>query len=154
MTGKERAVFRAQANTLEPIIQIGKDGISENLIKQVDDTLNARELIKIRIHLETSPKTPRECAQELAGVLSAEIIQVIGGIIVLYRERKEEKTKKAKKSKPAKAKKVRVKGLRERNRVAEEKRNARYGDLTQGKVYSGRSGRPVGNVRERDRKSR
>ena len=146
MTGKERAVFRAQANTLEPIIQIGKDGISENLIKQVDDTLNARELIKIRIHLETSPKTPRECAQELAGVLSAEIIQVIGGIIVLYRERKEEKTKKAKK--------VRVKGLRERNRVAEEKRNARYGDLTHGKVYSGRSGRPVGNVRERDRKSR
>ena len=86
--------------------------------------------------------------------MSAEIIQVIGGIIVIYRERKEDKVKKAKKSKPAKAKKVRVKGLRERNRVAEEKRNARYGDLTHGKVYSGRSGRPVGNVRERDRKSR
>ena len=50
MTGKERAVFRAQANTLEPIIQIGKDGISENLIKQVDDTLNARELINCLLY--------------------------------------------------------------------------------------------------------
>ncbi len=52
MTSKERAAWRAKANSLEPIIQLGKEGISDNLITQIDDTLDARELIKIRVHLE------------------------------------------------------------------------------------------------------
>ncbi|MGN1123425.1 MAG: YhbY family RNA-binding protein, partial [Eubacterium sp.] len=58
MTSKERAALRAKANPLEPVIQLGKEGISDNLITQIDDTLDARELIKIRVHLETAPKTP------------------------------------------------------------------------------------------------
>ena len=95
MTSKERAALRAKANGLEPIIQIGKEGITDNLISQIDDTLDVRELIKIRVHLETCPKTPKELAPELAEKLGAEVIQVIGGVIVLYREaddcRKEEK---------------------------------------------------------------
>ena len=97
MTSKERAQLRAKANPLEPIIQIGKEGISDNLITQIDDTLDARELIKIRVHLETSPKTPKELANELADALSADVIQVIGGIIVLYREADEERIAEKKK---------------------------------------------------------
>lgn len=53
MTGKERAALRAKANSLESYIQIGKSGISDALIKQVDDAITAHELIKIKVHLET-----------------------------------------------------------------------------------------------------
>ena len=107
MNSKERAALRAAANPLEPIFQIGKEGISENLISQLDDALDARELLKIRVHLETSPKKPRELADELQSLLGAEVIQVIGGVIVLYRKADEEKIKAkkaaaAKKKKPAK----------------------------------------------------
>ena len=83
MTSKERAAWRAKANSLEAIIQIGKEGITDNLITQIDDTLDVRELIKIRVHLETAPQTPKELAPQLAERLDAEVIQVIGGIIVL-----------------------------------------------------------------------
>lgn len=127
MTSKERAALRAKANPLEPVIQLGKEGISDNLITQIDDTLDARELIKIRVHLETAPKTPKELAQELAAALDAEVIQVIGGIIVLYREADEEKIALKKKKRgagTAKAvakKKVKIKGKRQRQREKEEK---------------------------------
>ena len=127
MTSKERAALRAKANPLEPIIQLGKEGISDNLITQIDDTLDARELIKIRVHLETAPKTPKELAQELASALGAEVIQVIGGVIVLYREADEEKIALKKKKRgagTAKAvakKKVKIKGKRQRQREKEEK---------------------------------
>lgn len=127
MTSKERAQWRAKANSLEPIIQIGKEGISENLITQIDDTLDVRELIKIRVHLETAPKTPKELAGELAVALGADVIQVIGGIIVLYREADEERIAEKKKKRgsgTAKAvakKKVKIKGKRQRQREKEEK---------------------------------
>ncbi len=127
MTSKERAALRAKANPLEPVIQIGKEGISENLITQVDDTLDARELIKIRVHLETAPETPKELAQKLASALEADVIQVIGGIIVLYREADEQRIAEKKKKRgsgTAKAtakKKVKIKGKRQRQREKEEK---------------------------------
>lgn len=97
MTSKERAQWRAKANSLEPVIQLGKEGISDNLITQIDDTLDARELIKIRVHLETAPSTPKELAGELAQRLDADVIQVIGGIIVFYREADEERIAEKKK---------------------------------------------------------
>ncbi len=127
MTSKERAQLRAKANGLEPVIQIGKEGISDNLLTQIDDTLDARELIKIRVHLETAPKTPKELAQEIAYPLGAEIIQVIGGIIVLYREADEEKIAEKKKKrglvkkKAVVKKKVKIKGKRQRQREKEAK---------------------------------
>ena len=99
MTGKERAAFRAQANHLEPLFQVGKGGMSEALIKQTDDALRARELIKVKVLLESSPITPRETADELAKATSAEVIQVIGGVIVLYRESPELKEKALQKEK-------------------------------------------------------
>ena len=99
MTGKERAAFRAQANHLEPLFQVGKGGMSEALIKQTDDALKARELIKVKVLLESSPITPRETADELAKATGAEVIQVIGGVIVLYRESLELKEKALQKEK-------------------------------------------------------
>lgn len=99
MTGKKRAAFRAQANHLEPLFQVGKGGMSDALIKQTDDALRARELIKIKVLLESSPITPRETADELAKATGAEVIQVIGGVIVLYRESPELKEKALQKEK-------------------------------------------------------
>lgn len=127
MTSKERAFWRAKANGLEPIIQIGKEGISDNLIAQIDDTLDARELIKIRVHLETAPEAPKEFAQKIAEALGADVIQVIGGVIVLYREADEDRIAEKKKKRgsgKAKAtakKKVKIKGKRQRQREKEEK---------------------------------
>ena len=61
MTGKQRSLFRAEANTLQAILQIGKGGVEENLVKQVDDALEARELIKIKA-LETCPDDAKTAA--------------------------------------------------------------------------------------------
>lgn len=127
MTSKERAQLRAKANPLEPIIQIGKEGVTDNLITQIDDTLDTRELIKIRVHLETAPDAPRKFADELADALGADVIQVIGGVIVLYRKADPERIAEKKKKRgsgtaKAKAKKkVKIKGLRQRQREKEEK---------------------------------
>ena len=127
MTSKERAAWRAKANSLEPIIQIGKEGITDNLITQIDDTLDVRELIKIRVHLETAPESPKQFAPKLAEALQAEVIQVIGGVIVLYRKADpdriaEKKKKRGSGSVKAKAKKkVKIKGLRQRQREKEAK---------------------------------
>ncbi len=101
MTGKERAAWRAKANSLEPLFQVGKGGMSEAIIKQTDDALTARELIKVKVLLESSPVTPREVADELAQATNSEVIQVIGGVIVLYRENPEI-AKKAKEKEKAK----------------------------------------------------
>ncbi|MGN1419492.1 MAG: ribosome assembly RNA-binding protein YhbY [Acutalibacteraceae bacterium] len=103
MTGKERAAFRAKANSLEPLFQIGKGGISDAFIKQTDDALKARELIKIKVLLESSPVTPREVADEISKATGADVIQVIGGVIVLYRESPELQKKLAQKEKNKKA---------------------------------------------------
>lgn len=84
LTSKQRARLRAYANPMETILQIGKDGINEQLIIQVDDALTARELIKLRV-LENAPLSAREAAEELAQKTSSEGIQVIGTRFVLYR---------------------------------------------------------------------
>ncbi len=86
MTGKERANLRARAHALAPITQIGKGGISQALTVQIDEALQARELIKVKVLLESSPIKPKEAAQELALATGSHVIQVIGGSIVLYRE--------------------------------------------------------------------
>lgn len=85
MTGKERAALRAQANGLEPLFQVGKGGISDALIKQTDDALEARELIKLKVLLETSPEPPKVIANKLAEATGAEVISVVGGSMIFYR---------------------------------------------------------------------
>ena len=88
ITSKQRAQLRALANPVPTIFQIGKGGINENLIKQLDDALEARELIKVHV-LETAFAEPRALLSELAEALGAEPVQAIGSRIVLYRESKE-----------------------------------------------------------------
>ena len=90
ITTKQRAYLRGLANKVETILQIGKTGIREQTLKQVDDALTARELIKIRT-LETSPTSSRESADFIAEKVGADVVQVIGSRIVLYRESKDNK---------------------------------------------------------------
>ena len=84
LTSKQRAYLRGLANTLEPIVIIGKDGIGDNLIKQANDALEARELIKCRV-LENSMLTAREACDELSQRTRSEQVQVIGTKFILYR---------------------------------------------------------------------
>ena len=84
LTSKQRSRLRAYANKTETIMQIGKDGISEKLVKQVDDALTARELIKLRV-LESSPLTAAEAAEKLACDTNSESVMIIGSRFVLYR---------------------------------------------------------------------
>ena len=79
LTSKQRAQLRGMASTLDTIVHVGKDGIGENLIKQVNDALEARELIKGRV-LENSMLTAREAAEELKVAARCEVVQVIGSM--------------------------------------------------------------------------
>ena len=85
LTSKQRAQLRVLANGIDTIVQVCTDGVGENLVKQVNDALEARELIKGRV-LENSMLTAREAAEELAGKARAEVVQVIGTKFVLYRQ--------------------------------------------------------------------
>lgn len=127
MTSKERAQFRAQANTLEPLFQIGKGGISDALIAQTADALRKRELIKVKVLLESAPESPREFADKLAEATGSEVIQVVGGSIVFYKENTEKdapaKKKPAKKGKPLS--KVKAKRALAAKREKEEKAKKR-----------------------------
>ena len=91
MTSKQRAYLRGLANDYEPIVHVGKGGLSDTVIKQADDALEARELIKGRV-LETAPQSAREVAEAVAEAVGAETVQVIGRTFVLYRRRTEEPT--------------------------------------------------------------
>lgn len=90
LTSKQRAGLRRMANTLQPIFQIGKGGITEELIEQLSLALEARELIKITV-LETAPLSAYEAADAMKVPLRAEIVQCIGRKIVLYRMSHENK---------------------------------------------------------------
>ena len=86
LTSKQRAQLRSLANSLDTILQIGKDGIGENLVKQADDALEARELIKGRVLDNNIDYDARAAAEELARATRSEVVQVIGSKFVLYRE--------------------------------------------------------------------
>ena len=90
LTSKQRAQLRGLANGMQAIFQVGKGGIGDALIKQVDDALEARELIKITV-LENAQTTSRAVADEIAVKVKADVVQVIGSKFILYRESKEHK---------------------------------------------------------------
>ncbi len=89
MTSAERAKLRGMANTMEPIIHIGKEGITPAVLKQADDALTARELIKGTV-LKNCDYTAREALNMLCEELGAEGIQAIGRRFTLYRKKPEE----------------------------------------------------------------
>ena len=110
MTSKFRAQLRAQANTLEPLFQVGKGGVSEALIAQTEDALRVHELIKLKVLLESAPDTPRNIAEEIAAKTGSQVVQVIGGAMIFYKENPElraEQKKKEAKRKRAQEKKYR-----------------------------------------------
>ncbi|MBP1736719.1 MAG: binding protein [Oscillospiraceae bacterium] len=84
LTSKQRAQLRKLANVLEPIVHIGKDGMGENLIRQANDALEARELIKCKV-LDNAMLSAKEGALALAKETRSEVVQVIGTKFVLYR---------------------------------------------------------------------
>ena len=86
LTSRQRAQLRGLANTLDTILQIGKDGIGANLVKQADDALEARELIKGKVLDNNIEYDARAAAEELAKATRSEVVQVIGSKFVLYRE--------------------------------------------------------------------
>lgn len=87
MTSKQRAYLRGLANSIDPIFQIGKSGLSENLLKQLDDALEARELIKINV-LENSGEDVKSLGNTIANSINAVCVQTVGNKITLYRARK------------------------------------------------------------------
>ena len=84
-TSKQRSNLRSLAQNIEPIGQIGKGGIGENMIKSFSDALDAREIVKITV-LNNSEEDAGEVCGELAERLGAEVVCVIGKKVVLYRK--------------------------------------------------------------------
>lgn len=84
LNSKQRAYLRGIASGYETIFQIGKGGISENLVMQVSDALKKRELIKLRV-LDNSMLSSREAAEQLAELTKSDVVQVIGSRFVLFK---------------------------------------------------------------------
>ncbi|SUM71315.1 ribosome assembly RNA-binding protein YhbY [Staphylococcus hominis] len=90
LTGKQKRYLRSLAHNIDPIFQIGKAGINDNMISQIDETLENRELIKIHI-LQNNFDDKTDLAQTLSQATNSEVVQVIGSMIVIYRESQENK---------------------------------------------------------------
>ncbi|GAA5415576.1 RNA-binding protein YhbY [Paraliobacillus ryukyuensis] len=91
LTGKQKRYLRAKANPLRSIFQVGKVGVNENMINQITDALDKRELIKISI-LQNCMEDKNEVAEQLVQGTEAELVQIIGNNIILYKESTENKT--------------------------------------------------------------
>lgn len=89
LNSKQRAALRGIASTMDTIFQVGKGGISDTLIAQVNDALRKRELIKLRV-LDNSMYTAREAAEEIAEKTGADVVQVIGSRFVLFKRNPKE----------------------------------------------------------------
>lgn len=91
LSGKQRAYLRGLANNMTPIFQIGKNGIEDTFLKQLEEALEARELIKIKV-LENSGLVTREASNEICERIGCEGIQAIGNKIVLYKKSEKKPT--------------------------------------------------------------
>lgn len=90
LTGKQKRYLRREAHHLSPIFQVGEGGVNENMVKQISEALEARELIKVSV-LQNCEQPKDEVAEALAAGARAELVQTIGNIIVLYKESEENK---------------------------------------------------------------
>ena len=89
LTSKQRAYLKSISNKLNPVFQIGKSGVSAAQISQIDDYLRVHEIIKIRV-LDNSLFSAKEASAEIADAISAEVVQVIGSIGILYKKNDKE----------------------------------------------------------------
>lgn len=90
LTGKQKRFLRSKAHHLDPIFQVGKGGVNDNMVKQISDALEARELFKISV-LQNCEEDKTVVAGELAERTGAELVQIIGNTIILYKESVENK---------------------------------------------------------------
>ena len=90
ITSKQRAYLRSLSQNLDTIFQIGKGGISEEICTQIENALEARELIKARV-LDNSGYTAKEAASEIADAIGCEVVSCVGTKFVLYKESKKKK---------------------------------------------------------------
>lgn len=90
LTGKQRSYLKKLSNKIKPIFQIGKSGMTENVIAQFNDGLEARELVKTAV-MKNSMYTAREACEFIAEATRSEIVSIIGNRFVLYRESKKKK---------------------------------------------------------------
>lgn len=84
LSGKQRRFLRAEAHALEPVVSLGKEGITESLLGAVHEALLTHELIKVRV-LESAPLERHEVAETLPGQVKAELVGLIGRVVTLYR---------------------------------------------------------------------
>ena len=87
MTSKQRAYLKGLANNIDAIFQVGKGGISDVLLEQLNNAIEARELIKITV-LETAPASAKELAEEIANGTNSVVVQTVGNKITLFRQKK------------------------------------------------------------------
>lgn len=90
LTGKQRSFLKKIAHDISPVIQLGKNGITDNFISQINDLLEAREIIKVKV-LNNSLLEPKETANKIAKITNSEFVQSVGNKFVLYRESKNNK---------------------------------------------------------------
>lgn len=90
LTGKQKRFLRAEAHHLTPIFQVGKGGVNEQMLRQIEDALEARELIKVRI-LDNCEEDKHDVAEALASGTNSELVQLIGLTVVLYKPSKKNK---------------------------------------------------------------
>ena len=90
LTNKQKSFLRSEANRLQPFVHIGKSGLTESVITQIEEALEAKELIKVTI-LQNCDQDKNEIAAKLEEQVGIEVVQVIGKIIVLYKESVEKK---------------------------------------------------------------
>ncbi len=90
MNGKQRAYLKSLANTLNPLLQVGKNGISDSFIKQLDKSLEDHELVKINV-LNNSPDEAKDIIGEILEATGSEFVQQLGNKLTIYRESKENK---------------------------------------------------------------
>jgi RNA-binding protein len=89
MTSKQRAQLRREANQLEAVFHIGKGGVTEAVAAQMLEDFRTRELLKGKVLLESAPQPPSEAAAALAAMTGADVVQVVGGSIVFFKENPE-----------------------------------------------------------------
>ena len=90
LTGKQKRLLRSKAHHLNPIFQVGKGGVNENMIKQISEALEVRELIKISV-LQNCEEDRDDVATVISKGAGTELVQIIGNTIVLYKESIENK---------------------------------------------------------------
>lgn len=90
LTGKQKSFLRSKAHHLDPLFQIGKQGVTDSVIAQIEEALEAKELIKVNV-LQNCAEDKKEIAAQLSEREGLEVVQIIGNILVLYKESAENK---------------------------------------------------------------